>query len=709
MEVLKLLNFKQPILLLKTLSNGNLGIIDAQNTLRILDGSTYDILDGFKTNMQYERYLGGYVDMTLDGEYTVSALLGTHNAGIFSLSKRELLYKVGHHQGDVESVGIDPNGRYFVTCGQDGKAFAWVLKTSRLAFTLPPHADYVSTVAFSNNGQWIATGSYDKTIILFNISTMNEPIKLHGHTGVIVKMLFLPEAKLLSADRGGGLIVWDIGKGKVLKRLSKMNDDITSMCISTTNRFVFVGTKLGYVGLYDMQTMELVTQHYIKVHETITSLALVNNPNRLAISTLNGNLHFYSLLGDEKKYKEMLRDGEYKTFYDALEENPMLYYSKLYEVAEKIWLDIVEKGRSYLEKNERQKAKELFAPFSVITKKQPFITQMLSSYEKYEQFRISAQEGHLALAYSLAKQYPSFQDSDIYRKMEVKWKKNFFKAQELILTPNGEDQARELLGQYRGISEKTVLIQQLFEQRKMYIYFKKMIAQRDYVKFFGLVKMYPFLKEFEEYTEVMEYADKLYIQTQKAYADGDFATARKGCEILVSFPDYAKEAHEVGDTIRIKHLFYEAISSNNLSNAFSYLSLYPLLYETREGQELERKWNSAVDKAQKYAASGNAAETRAVFEPYFGIRDKFRAMAGVVSQAYCVQLEEKIRRDAPLDIIERGIRQYVTLLGIDEAIMSIVDLLKRVTQSKIDLQVLKKGSLETWSPTSRIDDITARV
>ncbi|HLD23252.1 MAG TPA: hypothetical protein VJA83_04860 [Sulfuricurvum sp.] len=709
MEVLKLLNFKQPILLLKILSNGNLGIIDAQNTLRILDGASYDVLDGFKTNIHHEQHLGSYVDMTTDGEYTVSAIAGTHKAGIFSLSKRELLYKAGHHQGDVESVGVDPNGRYFVTCGQDGKGFAWVLKTSRLAFALPPHADYVSTVAFSDNGQWIATGGYDKIIILFNIATMKEPVKLYGHSSVIVKMIFLPEAKLLSVDRDGNVIVWNIGKGKVLKRLTKMNDDVTSMCISTTKRFVFIGTKLGYVGLYDMQTMELISQHYVKVHETVTSLALLSNPFRLAISTLKGDLLIYSLFGDEKRYKDMLRDGGYKAFYDALDDNPMLLYSKLYEVAEKIWLDTVEKGRHLLEKNERQKAKEIFAPFAVIGKKQSFISQMLSSYEKYEQYRLSAQEGHLALAYSLAKQYPSFQDSEIYRKMELKWKKNFFKAQELILTPNGEDQARELLAQYRGISEKTVLIQQLFEQRKMYVYFKKTIAQRDYVKFFSLVKMYPFLKEFEEYTAVMEYADKLYIQTQKAYAEGDFATARKGCEILISFPDYAQEAYEVGNTIRIKHLFYEAISSNNLSNAFSYLSLYPLLYETREGQILEREWNSAVDRAQKYAAAGNASETRAVFEPYFGIRDKFMAMAGVVSQAYCVQLEEKIRRDFPLDVIERGIRNYVTIFGIDEGMISILEYLKRVTQSKIDLTPLKKGSLETWAPMMRIDDITARV
>jgi len=708
MEVLKLLNFKHPILFLKALTNGKLGVVDGQNTLRVVDLETDKVVDGFKTNIQHERYLGNYVDMTQDGEYSVSAIAGTNQAAIFSLSKRELLYKVERHHGDVESVGLDPNGRYFVTCGQDGKAFVWVLKTSRLAFALPPHADFVSTVAFNDNGQWIATGSYDRSIILFNIATMKEPIKLRGHSSVIVKILFLPEAKLLSAERDGGLIVWDMSSGKVIKRLSKMNDDITSMCISTTKRFVFVGTKLGYVGLYDMQTMELISHRYIKESETITSLAFLSDPIRLAMSTVEGNIRIYSLLGDEKIYMKMLREGEYKAFYDALDDNPMLYYSKLYEVAEKIWLDAIEKGRVYLEKNERQKAKEIFAPFIGIAKKTGFISQMFSSYEKYEQFRNCIQEGRLPLAYSLAKQYTSFQDSELYRKMELKWKKNFFRAQELILTPSGEEQARELLAPYRGISDKTVLIQQLFEQRKMYEYFKKTISQRDYVKFFGLVKMYPFLKEFEEYTSVMEYADKLYIQTQKAYANGDFATARKGCEILVSFPDYAHEAQEIGNTIRIKHLFYEAISSNNLANAFSYLSAYPLLYETREAQLLERQWNIAVDKGQRLAATGNARDTRAVFEPYFGIRDKYMAIGGVVSQAYCVQLEEKIRTDVPLDLIERGIRNYVALFGIDEGIVSVVEYLKRVTQSKIDLSLLKKGALATWTPMMRIDDITLR-
>jgi hypothetical protein len=709
MKVAKILYFKQPILYLKGLNEGKIGAIDTQNAVRVIDGSTYEVLDGFKTNLLHERHYSNCMDMTPDGELTVATIPDSSEAAIFSLSKRALVYKVSRHHGEIESVGIDPNGRYFVTCGQDGKVFAWVLKTSRFAFALPTHSDYVSVVAFSDNGQWIATGSHDHTINLLNIAMMNQPLKLRGHGSPIVKIIFLPDAKLLSVERDGGLILWDIAGGKVIKRLSKMNDDVTSMCISQSKRFVFVTTKLGYVGLYDMETMEQITHRYLKESESITSIVFLNNPIRLAIGTLEGNIRIYSLLGDEQYHLAMLNDGIYKPFYDALDENPMLYYSKAHELAEKIWNDTVEKGEKYLEKNERQKAKEIFKPFESIAKKNALISQIFHSYEKYEQFEHSIKEGRLPIAYSLAKQFPVFQTTELYRTMEIKWKKLFFKAQELILSPNGEEKARDLLSPYRGISEKTLLIQQLFEDRKMYIYFKKTLSQHDYVKFFTLIKKYPFLKEFPEYTQVMEYSEKLYMQAKRAYGKGEYSTVRKACEILISFPEYTAEAQEMDNTIRIKHLFYDAIASNNLSNAFTYLSAYPLLYETPEAQKLERQWNDAVDKAQRFAAKANPRDTLGVFEPYFGIKPKYTAMAAVVAQAYCAQLEQKIRHGEPLATVESGIRQYVAIFGADEGIIGIVELLKKVSQSTIDLSVLRKGSFESWTPSIKIDDITRRV
>ena len=364
MEVLKSLNLKTPILLIKALNDGKFGVIDSRNTLRIFDTVTYAIVGGFKSSIVHERIYGSHVDMTPDGAYSISMIPGGNNAALFNVPEKALLFKVGRHQGEIESVGIDPNGRYCVTCGQDGKAFSWVLKTNRMAFSMPPHSDFISTVAFNDNGQWIATGSYDKTINLLNMAIMKRHMKLRGHNSAIIKIIFLPEAKLLSVEKEGNLIVWDMRNGKVIKRLSKMNDEVTAMTISADKRFAFVGTKLGYVGLYDLQIMDQISYHYIKEPESITTLAFIDSPYRLAVGTAEGNIRIYSLFGNEENLFQTLREGQYKLFYEALEENPMLLYSKPYEAAERVWAEIIEKARVLLENNEQQKAKDLLNIFS---------------------------------------------------------------------------------------------------------------------------------------------------------------------------------------------------------------------------------------------------------------------------------------------------------------------------------------------------------
>lgn len=708
MEVLKLLNIKTPILNIKSLSEGSLAIIDAQATIRMISMDDYKVVGGFKSNIQHERLSGFAVDIAFKGDYSVSIIPKSNKVALFSVAKKELLYKLGRHQGEIEAVGIDPNSRYCVTCGQDGKVFVWVIRTARLAFTMPPHADFVTSIAFSDSGQWISTGSFDRTINLLNLATMKQPLKLRGHGSVVVKMIFLPEVRLLSADKEGGLIVWDIRNGKIIKRLSKMNDDISAMCISVDKRFVFVGTKLGYIALYDMQCMELVRQRYIKDSEEITSLAFIESGFRLAVGTAQGNVRFYSLFGDQEGYMDLLRHRHYKEFYAVLEENPILLYSKMYELAEKIWEDILSKARNYLEKGEKVKAKELLGIFEGIPQKNAFILQMFRNYEKYAQFQSYTQEGRLPLAYSMAKQYTVFQDSEPYRKMEVRWKKLFSKAQELILGANGEEQARTLLAPYRGISEKTVLIQQLFTERRLHEYFKKVIALRDFVKFFDLVKNHPFLKEFTEYGTVIEYAEKLYVQVQMAYKKGELSTAKKVCEILISFPDYFAEAHEMLETIKVKHLFFDAIASENFLNAFSYLNSYPLLYETPEAQKLENHWNKVLDIALRYAAKGEIEGLRKHFEYYFSINAKYSAMGAVFAQCYAVQLEQKLRAHAPMSELENGLRNYVEMFGCDDYVLYFFTLYTRGYETKMDLTTLKQGSLEGWNPSMIVDDITAR-
>jgi len=708
MEVVKLLNIKVPILQIKTLSNGSLAIIDSNTTVRIVSIEDYKVIAGFKSNIHHERTSGAIVDISLLGDYSISVIPKSNKAALFSVNKKELLYKVGRHQGEIETVGIDPNSRYCITCGQDGKVFVWVIKTARLAFSFPPHTDFVTSIAFSDSGQWAATGSFDRTINLVNLGTMKNPLKLIGHGSVIISMIFLPDIRLLSAEKDGGLIVWDIRSGRMLKRLAKMNDEITAMTISHDKRFVFVGTKLGYVGLYDLQSMELLKQRYIKENEEISSLAIIEHNFSLAIGTTEGNVRFYSLFGNDEMMMSLLRQRQYKDFYLLVDDNPMLLYSKPYELVEKIWNDVVAKARYFLEKGDKAKAKLLLELFIGIPQKSNLVIQIVHDYEKYAQFQACAQEGRLPLAYSIARQYTSFQDSEPYRKMESRWKKLFAKAQELILGPGGEEKARTLLASYRGISDKTLLIQQLFAEKQLYEYFVKVISSRNFLKFFNLVKNHPFLKEFSEYNIVMEYADKLYMQAIQAYKKNDLIVAKNACEVLVFFPDFSKEAKEILEAIKVKHLFYDSIASENYLNAFAYLVSYPLLYETPEAKKLEGFWNKVLDQALRYALKGEISGLRKQFEFYLPISAKYQAMGSVFSQSYAVQLENKLRAHAPSVELENGIRNYVAMFGVEDYITFFFNLYKRDYKTNLDLTLLKQGSLEAWTPAMLINDITLK-
>lgn len=703
MEVVKSLYFRQPILYLRGLENDFLGSVDSYNSVRVIDTNSYKVVDGFKTNILREMYYTNSIDMTFNAEYIVSTIPHSSEVALFSLSKKEPLYKVSRHNAQIESVGIDPAGRYFVTCGQDGKSYAWVLETSRLAFSLPNHSDFVSVVAFSKNSQYIATGSYDHTIHLLDIATLNKHIKFKAHASAIIGIVFLSYTKILSVDRDGGVIVWDIATQKVIKRLESMKDEVTCVCVSSDDRFVFIGTKLGYIGLYNTETMEQISHKYIKLTGSITSLATIDNPLRLAVATTDGFLYIYNLFGDEEHLTESLKNQNYKDIYNELDKNPMLYYSKIYEALEYIWEKTIARAERLLQRNRAKDAQAAFTPFFDVPKKAQIINQIFKSYEKYDQFMKFVKEQKLQLAYNMIKQYPAFVHTEPYRQMEERWKKLFFKAQELILTPNGDEKAKELLAPYRGISEKTALIQQLFNSRKIYLYLKKTLSQKDYIKFFALIKQYPFLKEFPEYNQLKEYSDNLYKKTLEAFEKNEFLIARKLCDELLLFPKYSVVAEELRETIRIRYLFTEAISSKNISDAYYYLSLYPLLQNIPEAIWLEKEWAKTVDLAQKYAAKGDVDNTFRVFKPYFAVKVKFTAMGSVMAQAYCAKLEMMVSKQLDSSKVIQSIKHYIAIFGEDDSIMGVIDLFRRLYGVKIDLEHLRKGSLDAWNPQMFIE------
>jgi len=108
----------------------------------------------------------------------------------------------------------------------------------------------VISVAISPNGQYVAAGSMDAVVRIWDVSTGQLVERLRGHWGGIRSVAFTPDGKgLVSGSLDKTLKFWDLsGMDAVAKRKSGgKRDDKSSLC--TMN---FTGHKVHFLFMFSI-------------------------------------------------------------------------------------------------------------------------------------------------------------------------------------------------------------------------------------------------------------------------------------------------------------------------------------------------------------------------------------------------------------------------------------------------------------------------
>jgi hypothetical protein len=133
--------------------------------------------------------------------------------------------------------------------------YYWQRQVHQELTSLRGHTKPILAVAYSSDGQRIATGSADKTARVWNAETGRELFPLEEHTAPVHSVTFSPDGRrIVTGSWDGTAIVWDAISGRKLFSLLGHEAAICSVAFSTDGQRIVTGSQDGTARVWNADT-----------------------------------------------------------------------------------------------------------------------------------------------------------------------------------------------------------------------------------------------------------------------------------------------------------------------------------------------------------------------------------------------------------------------------------------------------------------------
>jgi WD40 repeat protein len=197
-------------------------------------------------------------------------LLGSLSAGAVTLmscqapprSPDRLLLTIRGQRVHFSTVAFSPDGKWLATgtAANDTQAYAlpgdvkiWEATSGRSIFTLTGHAGLVSCVKFSLDGKRLASGSFDKTLKVWDALTARELLTVKGLDADVLDLDFSPDGNLLACALGDHTArVYDAATGALRVTLQGHHAEVTGVAFRPDGRRLATGSLDKTVRIWDV-------------------------------------------------------------------------------------------------------------------------------------------------------------------------------------------------------------------------------------------------------------------------------------------------------------------------------------------------------------------------------------------------------------------------------------------------------------------------
>ena len=163
------------------------------------------------------------------------------------------------HTDKVTSVSWSPDSKYIASGSGDNRVKVWDASSGTCIRTLEGHTGWVYTVSWSSDSNYIASSSYDKIIKVWDATTGTCIHTLTGHTDKVNSVAWSPDSKYIASGSADNTIrVWDTTTGTCIHTLRGHTKEVYSVSWSPNGNYIASGSFDSTIKVWDATTINCI-------------------------------------------------------------------------------------------------------------------------------------------------------------------------------------------------------------------------------------------------------------------------------------------------------------------------------------------------------------------------------------------------------------------------------------------------------------------
>lgn len=159
------------------------------------------------------------------------------------------------HSDVISRLAWSLDGRLLASGSYDRTIRVWEADRGQLLYVLRGHSNTVSSLAWSPAGETLASGSYDGILRLFDARTGQLGSELKGHAGSIYSVAWSPDGHMLASGGNDEILrLWDTATGRLRSALKSHEGSIYNLAWSPDGQTLATGGDDNLVRLWDTAT-----------------------------------------------------------------------------------------------------------------------------------------------------------------------------------------------------------------------------------------------------------------------------------------------------------------------------------------------------------------------------------------------------------------------------------------------------------------------